>query len=157
MDLSTLPARIRAKVSVGDTDQCWPWIAAVGANGYGHVRWDGSTQEAHRVVYELLVGPIPDGATIDHTCHNGSGCSGRCPHRRCCNPAHLAPVSRGANVLAGNSPPAVNARKTACANGHPYTEATMKIDAGSRRCMICRRESDRQRYARRRHDSDPSA
>lgn len=34
---------------------------------------------AHRVVYEFLVGPIPDGYTLDHLCNN----------MRCYNPAHL--------------------------------------------------------------------
>jgi hypothetical protein len=43
----------------------------------------------HRVMYELLVGPIPEGLEIDHLCGEPS----------CWNPKHLEPVTRSENVL----------------------------------------------------------
>jgi hypothetical protein len=46
------------------------------------------TALAHRVAYEALVGPIPDGMTIDHLCRN----------KRCLNPAHMELVTRGENT-----------------------------------------------------------
>src|SRR5271167_976762 len=79
------------------TDTCWLWKGFL-HNGYGHIRdknW--KIQLAHRVAYELLVGPIPVGLTIDHLCHNTDDtCKGgsTCPHRECVNPAHLEPVTK---------------------------------------------------------------
>ena len=63
---------------------CWEWRGAGSANGYGSFRVGSRNLCAHRVSYELLVGPIPAGLQIDHVC----------PNRRCVNPDHLEPVSR---------------------------------------------------------------
>jgi hypothetical protein len=112
--------------------------------GYGRIYWHGRLEEAHRLVYELLVRPIPEGLVIDHTCHT-EACGKDCPHRRCQNPAHFRIVTQGANALRGDSPPAINARKDACDSGHEYTPETMVIDGGTRRCKICRREADKRR------------
>lgn len=66
---------------------CWEWIGARIAAGYG-VFWNGRLNTyAHRFAYELLVGPIPAGLTIDHLCRNTS----------CVNPAHMEPVTRAEN------------------------------------------------------------
>lgn len=46
---------------------------------------------AHRLSYELFVGPIPDGYELDHLCRN----------RGCVNPAHLEAVTHRVNVLRG--------------------------------------------------------
>lgn len=43
---------------------------------------------AHRVAYELWVGPIPEGMELDH----------RCKVRACINPAHLEPVTHAENM-----------------------------------------------------------
>lgn len=62
-----------------DANGCWLWQGAVKGNGYGNVNIDGRTLMAHRVAYELHVGPIPDGQRVLHGCDV----------RRCVNPAHL--------------------------------------------------------------------
>ena len=59
---------------------CWPWRGYICKAGYGTVKWRGQMSRAHRVAYELAVGPIPDQALIRHGCDNPP----------CCNPAHLA-------------------------------------------------------------------
>lgn len=74
---------------------CWLWTgAASGRPGreYGQAYWRGGMTAAHRVAWELLVGPIPDGLTLDH----------RCLTPRCINPDHLEPVTQRENILRGH-------------------------------------------------------
>lgn len=87
---------------VDKTGDCWHWTGSLHTNGYGcHAQG-----QAHRVVYEEVVGPIPDGLDLDHVCHNvDPTCPGghECMHRRCVNPDHLEPVDRGTNMLRANA------------------------------------------------------
>lgn len=84
---------------------CWVWTAASAGKGYGKftLSANGKTRYplAHRYSWELLVGPIPEGMTLDHLCKN----------RKCVNPDHLEVVTQAVNCLRGESPPARNARK----------------------------------------------
>lgn len=91
---ATLDERFWAKVDQsGGADACWPWLGYVEAMGYGRVNRDGP-KWAHRVAYELVRGPIPDGFDLDHICHDPLTCfEGPCPHRQCVNPAHLEPAT----------------------------------------------------------------
>ena len=94
---------------------------------------------AHRFAYELLRGPIPEGMTIDHLCRT----------RSCVNPEHFEVVTRGENVLRGVGPPAMNARKTHCAKGHPLVEGNLvlnRLKHGYRECLICSREYHLRHY-----------
>ena len=67
---------------------CWIWQRSTSFNGYGQLWHDGRIQRAHRVFYQLYVGPIPDGLQIDHICG----------HRLCVNPDHLQAVTAIENV-----------------------------------------------------------
>lgn len=58
---------------------CLEWTRAKQTRGYG-VLWDGKQKLAHRVMYELANGPIPDGLELMHSCDNPS----------CINLAHLS-------------------------------------------------------------------
>jgi len=151
MDLTPLPLNVRSKIKTASSTECWPWTGARSSQGYGHVKHDGRIQEAHRVVYSLLVGAIPPETVVDHLCHTTTcPLPGRsCPHRLCQNPNHMELTTRGKNVLRGGSAPAKNARKQACSQGHTYTPDTTVIDGGYRRCLICRRAFDRKRRPRR--------
>lgn len=128
--------RALSKFARGAADECWRWTGAVNHDGYGVIREGGRgtvNLRAHRVVYEVLVGPIPEGLDLDHVWARG------CSSRRCVNPAHLEPVTRAENVLRGNSLPARNARKTHCPKGHRYTPGnTLRDSRGYRRCRQCR-------------------
>ena len=69
--------RFARKVLV--TNTCWIWTASLTPKGYGQFRYKGTTRRAHRVVWELLVGKIPDGLWVLHTCDV----------KNCVNPDHL--------------------------------------------------------------------
>ena len=128
---------------VNKTDTCWLWTRAL-ADGYGKFKVDGQVVSAHCYAYELLVGPVPEGLELDHMCHNEDlTCLGgdSCPHRACCNPAHLIPSTRRENTLRSTlTGPGINSRKTHCPAGHPYDEENTRVrKRGSRECRTCDR------------------
>lgn len=132
-----VPERVQ-RWTVDPATGCWLWDRPK-THGYGQVWWDGTNRRAHRVIYELLVGPIPVGLQIDHLCRTPA----------CVNPAHLEPVTARENTLRSLSPTAVNARKSHCQNGHPFDEAnTLVRREGFRVCRICHGEYGRQRRVR---------
>jgi hypothetical protein len=79
-------------------DGCWEWTGKVGDTGYGTL----GGRLVHRIA-AAAVAPIPDERVVDHTCHDPDRCPGgdTCPHRRCCNPAHLEVVTHQENVRRG--------------------------------------------------------
>ncbi|MDQ2873983.1 MAG: HNH endonuclease [Actinomycetota bacterium] len=104
---------------------------------------------AHRVAYELYVGPIAPGLIIDHLCHTWDlECPGgiTCPHRRCVNPDHLEPVTRAENNRRGRSPVAIMIRDGLCRAGHEFTgENILTRSNGKRECRPCVQARDRAR------------
>lgn len=97
-----------SKVDLRGTDECWPWLGYVAPNGYGNYggQQRGLTRLVHRIAYAYAVSQIPAGLVLDHLRHTRDpqcADSNDCPHRRCCNPAHLEPVTRGENVRRGRS------------------------------------------------------
>lgn len=82
--------RFRADLCIDKSaglDSCWPWTGRRDRKGYGEVYHDGRKARAHRVVFESMRGPIPEGMQLDHLCRN----------KGCVNPAHLEPVTNAEN------------------------------------------------------------
>ena len=122
--------RLWAKVD--KTADCWRWTGKFDRHGYGrHWHTEQGDRRAHRLAYELVRGPIPDGLTIDHLCRN----------RWCVNPDHLEPVSIQENL--GRRP-----KPDHCPHGHEYDERNTHVRAnGKRECRTCM--ADRMRERRR--------
>lgn len=117
--------------------ECWPWLGHTDPKGYGRFKTGGKYHSAHRMAYELLVGPIPLGLTIDHLCRNHS----------CVNPYHLEVVSLRENILRSDNMAGRYARRATCSRGHSFDPPNgyLRKD-GARGCHAC----DRIRYERRR-------
>lgn len=61
------------------TNTCWLWTRSLNSRGYGIVYIAGKHVRAHRAMWELAHGPIPQGLHVLHHCDTPS----------CVNPAHL--------------------------------------------------------------------
>jgi len=81
-----------ARTHVPACGGCWLWEGVRLPTGYGSLsrRIDGrpSTVGAHRLAWELFVGPIPADRQIDHLCQN----------RQCVRPDHLRVVTQQENA-----------------------------------------------------------
>lgn len=141
--VTDLPDRLRARIDTAGPfppdpyrpvlGPCWIWTGGTFPAGYGSYWLDGRSVLVHRVVYELLVGPIPGGLELDHVCRV----------RACCNPKHLEPVTPAENMI--------RTQRSRCVNGHLMEGPnlrTVKGKPGQRRCAACAR--DRQRLYRKR-------
>lgn len=113
---------------------CWEWLGPFYETGYGYLyvpRQPHQPQryrkvQAHRLAYELLVGPIPAGLVLDHLCRNP----------KCVNPEHLEPVTSAENVRRGVGMSVRNSRKQTCPRGHPYD--IVERDGTRRGCRQCK-------------------
>ena len=129
---------------VRKTDDCWIWDGAKVKGGYGQCWFGNQTQYAHRVSYEIAVGPIPAGLEVDHLCRNPS----------CVNPDHLEPVTPVVNFERSSCPPSMNAKKTHCLRGHELAGENLKrYSDGRRECRICALNNQRARAKRLREAS----
>ena len=71
--------RFLEKINIpDDKSKCWIWNGAT-IRGYGLIRISGKGVFTHRLAYTMLVGEIPEGMCILHTCDVSN----------CCNPTHL--------------------------------------------------------------------
>lgn len=73
---------------IAKTETHWWWIGGRFRNGYGRVCVGRDCRGVHRVVWEIVHGPIPPGMVVCHTC-DADFPPGDITYRACCNPAHL--------------------------------------------------------------------
>lgn len=136
-----IEARFWSKVDFDGPGGCWLWTRGLDQDGYGQFRASTAMHSrAHRVAFALWYGYWPPEQT-DHLC--------RTP--RCVNPLHLEAVTPLVNTLRGDSPSALNAKKTHCKRGHPLAADNLRIKRGRtgrplRICRTCRNADARARY-----------
>lgn len=129
----TLEEAFWRRVDRRGPEECWTWLGSTSTVGYGRLTHEKTLHMAHRLSYELQVGPIADGLVIDHLCRTTN----------CVNPAHLEPVTTRTNVLRGIGPSAANTRKTHCPAGHPYAGENLAFYKTYRMCRTCKRQRAR--------------
>lgn len=83
--------RLEARTERPEGTNCWLWRGSLNIYGYGRIKFHGESVFVHRLSYETLVGPIPDGLVIDHLCRV----------RNCVNPDHMEPVTNSENIRRG--------------------------------------------------------
>jgi hypothetical protein len=90
-------ARFLKKIKKDKASGCWFWKASKLPSGYGTFSYNGRCSYAHRVSYELFVGPIPmdESLSVMHSCH----------FRNCVNPDHLSLGSHKENMAQISSNP----------------------------------------------------
>jgi hypothetical protein len=118
-------------VNKQEQSPCWVWFGAETYRGYGKVTVDYKTLLVHRYVYEMLVGPIPQGMHVHHICNN----------QLCVNPAHLQIVTPQEHVHL------TRPYKTHCKHGHELSGGNLYTTPdGRRQCKACRRATSKRHY-----------
>lgn len=121
------------------TTDCWYWAGSHAKSGYGTL-WDGEkNKRAHRVVYEALVGEIPQDLELDHLCKN----------KLCVNPEHLEAVTHAENMNRVDYSAIKRQVKTHCPKGHLLDRIRTHYGKTHKECGTCKKELNRIRSIKR--------
>lgn len=130
---------IESKIERIPETGCWIWMKTVTHDGYA--RLGGSdrdrNKQVHRLMYEQVIGPIPEGLQVDH----------RCNVRCCVNPYHLDAVTpkenqRRARLRRGGAK--IGSPVKICKHGHAFDAENTHVRAdGRRECKACKKAWNR--------------
>lgn len=74
---SNTPDRILSRLQ--RSNGCLEWTGSKAKDGYGHTRFKGRLYSTHRLMWQWMFGPIPEGLHCLHRCDNPA----------CADPDHL--------------------------------------------------------------------
>lgn len=116
---------------------CWQWPGAKSSQGYPYIRGGGKVVTVYRLLYRVLVGPVPKDRELHH----------RCEDCGCVNPHHLEPLKK----------PAHGRRHwhAECVRGHRLTRRNRLRNGHG--CRLCYRARKKARYQRLRDSGLTSA
>lgn len=130
-------SRFMKYIKVNPETGCWEWTGSTDGTGYGKFYFNQRLVPSHRFSWEMRNGKIQDGLEVHHKCRN----------KLCCNPEHLSPITRREHNMIPPNVAGINARKTHCLNGHPYSGTNLYVSPiGRRVCRTCNKEKLRKRY-----------
>lgn len=120
----TVVEELKALCTTNDKG-CWLLPgSSMNASGHKRVQYQGVQQGAHVFVYETLVGPVPVGHDLNHTCEEPP----------CINPEHMEPITRAEHMRLHRL------SKTICKRGHPLSGSNVRVNSrGQRVCLQCQR------------------
>lgn len=120
--------RVLNKVTI-DSNHCFVSWYSVASHGYAQVGWSDGTKMCntlcHIVAWIATNGPIPDGLTVDHTCHN----------KKCVNVEHMRLLTNFENARRTNGRDWPLGQ---CVNGHSNSHL-YREPAGRVRCYECKK------------------
>jgi len=100
---------------------CHIWQGTKDRFGYG-VK---GKRSAHKVIWEELNGPVPEGKTLDHLCRRTS----------CVNPEHLELCSQAENNRRKSW--RYRVKRKQCSNGHSLKRYGLRTPEGGILCRRC--------------------
>lgn len=115
---------------------CWLWNGPR-QNPFGHRQfmWRlNGTRIAHRIAWQLYIGPISKGMCVLH----------KCDVPNCINPKHLFLGTQADNIndMHEKGRAHRSQKQTHCVNGHPFNEKnTFKKENGTQGCKRCRSDA----------------
>lgn len=132
-------ARLKSRLKVMPNG-CWEIQTFRHVEGYGAMSYRGKGYRAHKLMYMLVVGPVPERMVVMHECDNPP----------CCNPDHLklgTQVENNQDMHRKGRSNYSKARKTHCKKGHEFTPENTRVTKDNfRQCVECRRARFRKGY-----------